>query len=164
MVVRHKDISYSALKERIRIDKARGANTDHDEVRLNKKFSIPFACLIFGVLGGTLGIKSNRSGKSGGMIISIFVIALYYITIVFSQKLGTHDLMDPSFSMWIPNIWLFALTFYLTWKTIHESPFTFFIKLGDSFISGYEFVRGFYLRLSSGKQNRNSTSLPFKNN
>lgn len=164
LTVRHKAISYRELKEKIRKNKTLSINTDRDEAQLAKKFSVPFACLIFGVLGAALGIKSNRSGKSGGMIISLFVIALYYITNVFSQKLGSHELMNPTFSMWIPNIWLFALTFYLAWKTIHESPFTVFIKLGDFFAGGYDFIRSSFLRLTSGKQNRNSTSLPFKKN
>ncbi len=164
LTVRHKDISYSKLKKKIREDKAKGLNTDRDEVRLAKKFSVPFACMIFGVLGATLGIKSNRSGKSGGMIISMFVIALYYITIVFSQKLGSHDLLNPTIAMWIPNTWLFVLTFYLAWKTIHETPFTVFIKLGDLCVSGYEFSKKLYLRFASGKPNRKPASFPFKNN
>jgi lipopolysaccharide export system permease protein len=164
LVVRHKDISYGELKKKIQADRAAGINTDRNEVRLSKKFSIPFACLIFGLLGATLGIKSNRSGKSGGMIVSFFLIALYYITMVFAQNLGAHGLLNPIFSMWIPNIWLFVFTFFMVWKTVRESPFTVFIRLGDFCISGYEFSRNFYKQLTSGKQNRHSASLPFKNN
>jgi lipopolysaccharide export system permease protein len=151
LVVRHKDISYSALKKKIQDNKAKGINTDHNEVRLAKKFSIPFACLIFGVLGATLGIKSNRSGKSGGMIISIFVIALYYITIILAQQLGGKGLLSPTFAMWIPNIWLFALAFYLAWKTIHETPFTIFSKVQDICVSGYEFAINVYKNFSTEK-------------
>jgi len=162
LVVRHKDVSYSAVKKKIREDKAAGINTDRNEVRLAKKFSIPFACLIFGVLGATLGIKSNRSGKSGGMIISIFVIALYYLTLVFSQNLGAHGLLNPFFAMWIPNIWLFVFTSYMAWKTIREAPFTVFTKCLDFCISGYEFSRNYYQRFTSRKRSPNSASLPFK--
>ena len=162
LVVRHKDVSYSAVKKKIREDKAAGINTNRYEVRLAKKFSIPFACLIFGVLGATLGIKSNRSGKSGGMIISIFVIALYYITIVFVQNMGSNGLLNPTFSMWIPNIWLSVLTFYMVWKTIHETPFTTFIKLEDLCISGFEFSKKLYFRLTSGKKSQNPASLPYQ--
>jgi len=164
LTVRHKDISYSELKKKIAEDKAEGKNTDGDEVRLSKKFSIPFACLIFGVLGATLGIKSNRSGKSGGMIVSIFVVALYYITVVFSQNLGSHGLLNPMLSMWIPNLWVFIFTLYMTWKTVRETPFTIFTKFGDFCMSGYGFLQNYYKRLVSGKPRQNSPSLPFKNN
>jgi lipopolysaccharide export system permease protein len=154
LVVRHKDISYSALKEKIKLDKAEGINTDRKEVSLAKKFAVPFACLIFGVLGATLGIKSNRSGKSGGMIISIVVIALYYITVVLAQQLGGEGLVNPTFAMWMPNIWLFVLAFYLAWKTIHETPFTNFVKAQDFCISGYEFAKKFYTSFSSERSRR----------
>lgn len=164
LVVRHKDVSYSEMKQKIRENIAEGKSTNRYEVRLSKKFSVPFACLIFGMLGATLGIKSNRSGKSGGMIVSIFVVALYYITIVFAQNLGSKGILNPTLSMWIPNIWLSVLTIYMVWKTIQETPFTTFIKLGDFCFSGYEFSVNFYKKLTSGKQSQNSASLPFKNN
>jgi lipopolysaccharide export system permease protein len=152
LVDRHKHVSYSELKKKIREDKAEGKETYRKEVRLSKKFSVPFACLLFGVLGATLGIKSNRSGKSGGMIVSIFVIASYYITMIFAQNLGAHNMVNPIFSMWIPNIFLFVLTFYMVWKTVRESPFTILTKCMDFSISGYEFSRNFFKRLTSGKQ------------
>ncbi len=162
LTVRHKDISYGELVKKIANDKAEGKNTDRDEVRLSKKFSIPFACLIFGVLGATLGVKSNRSGKSGGMIVSIFVVALYYITMIFSQNLGAHGLINPIFSMWIPNIWVSVLALYMVWKTVRETPFTFFTNCENLFIGGYEFFRSYYKRFTSRKK-RPKTSLPFKN-
>jgi len=164
LVVRHKGYSYSTLKARIKSDRAGGAKTDRDEVKLAKMFAIPFACLIFGVLGATLGIKSNRSGKSAGIIVAIFVIPLYYLTMVFAQDLGSHGLLNPTFAMWLPNMWLFTLTFYMVWKRVHETEFTTFIKIGDFCISGYEFSRNFYIRLTSGKKIRNPASLPFRNN
>jgi len=112
----------------------------------------------FGMLGATLGIKSSRSGKSGGMIASTVVGAAYYVTIVFAQNLGYHGLINPTFSMWIPNIWLFALTFYLVWKTHHETPFTFFVELQNFCISGYEFPQKFYKRITSGRQSPKAAS------
>ena len=158
LVDRHKDFSISQLKKKIQENIAEGKSTDRYEVRISKKFAIPFACLIFGMLGATLGIKSSRSGKSGGMIASAIVGAAYYVTIVFAQNLGYHGLVNPTFSMWIPNIWLFALTFYLVWKTHHETPFTIFVELQNFCISGYEFPQNFYKRITSGKQRQKAAS------
>ena len=157
LVDRHKDFSYSELKKKIREDNAEGKDTARYEVRISKKFAIPFSCLIFGMLGATLGIKSGRTGKSGGMIISFLLGTLYYLTTVFSQNFGHHGLINPTLSMWIPNIWLFALTFYMVWKTNRETPFTIFAKLQDFCISGYEFSQNFYKRTSSDKPGQNST-------
>lgn len=149
---RQKDLSYSELKEKIVQNIAEGQSTNRYEVRISKKFAIPFSCLVFGVLGATLGIKSNRSGKSGGMIVSFFLVGMYYITLIFSQNLGSTGLVNPTFSMWIPNLWLSVLTLYFTWKTIHETPFTIFVRLLDLCIGGYEFSRNFFKRMTSGRQ------------
>ena len=33
-------------------------------VEIHKKFSIPFACFVFGILGLALGIRNRREGRS----------------------------------------------------------------------------------------------------
>src|SRR5438128_4511972 len=48
-------------------------------VEIHKKFAIPFACLVFGVLGLPLGITNRRGGKSSGFSLSVVIILVYYI-------------------------------------------------------------------------------------
>ncbi len=38
---------------------------------IHKKFSIPFACFVFGVLGLALGIQNRRDGRSWGFVLSL---------------------------------------------------------------------------------------------
>ena len=46
-------------------------------VRIQEKFTLPFACLVFGLIGSSLGSKSNlRSSKSQGFGLS--VVCLLY--------------------------------------------------------------------------------------
>jgi lipopolysaccharide export system permease protein len=144
---RHDDVSYTELKENIRKRTAEGINADRSKARLSKNFSIPFACLIFGLTGASLGIKSSRSGKSGGIIVSVVIIALYYITLVFAQNIGAHGVINPTFSVWIPNIWLSIFTFYIVRKTLKESPITFFTRFIDTCREGYEICKKFYSKL-----------------
>jgi len=141
ITVRHRDTSYRELKEKIRKEKALGLNTNHHEVRLGRKFSIPFSCLLFGLAGATLGIKSSRSGKSGGIILCGFVVALYYIFLICSQRLGKIGVLNPVFSPWIPNILLMLFTVYMVWKITKERPHTFSNKLMDVGLSGFEMLR-----------------------
>ena len=155
---RQSNISYTELKKKIRRKTAEGTAGLGSRTKLSKNFSIPFSCLIFGLTGAALGIKSSRSGKSGGFIVSIIVVALYYITLIFSQNMGTHGLINPYFSVWIPNIWVSFLTYYLVRKTVKESPMTFFIRVTDTCISGYEFFLKFYKRMILGKQIKNPAS------
>ena len=44
------------------------------EVDLHKRFSIPFARIVFGLLGVPLGIEPRRSVRSYGFVLSIFII------------------------------------------------------------------------------------------
>src|SRR5262249_17997972 len=48
-------------------------------VEIHKKFSIPFACVVFGLFALLLGINSRRGGKTSGFAISIAVIVVYYV-------------------------------------------------------------------------------------
>lgn len=138
---RHRNVSYSDLKEKIRQRQAEGHLALKARTRLGKSFSIPFSCLLFGLTGAALGIKSSRSGRSGGFIVSVIVAALYYIALVFSQSMGALGMVHPTFSVWIPNIGLFFFTFYIVWKVVKESPMTFFIRLADACTEKYELTR-----------------------
>jgi len=162
ITIRHRDISYSKLKEKIRKEKAQGLNTKPDEVRLGRKFAVPFSCLLFGLAGATLGIKSSRSGKSGGIIICAFVVAFYYILLICSQRLGIIGVFNPVFSPWVPNILLIFFTSYMVWKIYKERPHTFFNKLMDACLSGYEILqkayKSFFKKYNSPRRTRNTNT------
>ena len=50
------------------------------QVRIQEKFTLPFACLVFGLIGSSLGSKSNlRSSKSQGFGLSVILILIYYV-------------------------------------------------------------------------------------
>ena len=159
---RHRNVSYGDLKEKIRERQAEGHLALKERTKLQKNFSIPFSCLLFGLTGAALGIKSSRSGRSGGFIVSIIVTALYYITLIFSQNMGALGVVHPTLSVWIPNIWLFIFTFYIVRKVIKESPMTFLIRLADACKDGYEFIHSrvhqLYDGLISKRQNQDPAS------
>ena len=49
-------------------------------VRIHEKFTLPCACLVFGLIGSSLGSKPNlRSSKSQGFGLSVILILLYYV-------------------------------------------------------------------------------------
>lgn len=70
----------------------------------HKKFAVPFACLIFGVLGVPLGITSRRSGKSRGFSVGIGVVLLYYVMQLAGDALGETGRIPPVVGAWAPNI------------------------------------------------------------
>ena len=73
------------------MEQARWSQYSHDpiaretywaaKVEMNKMFAIPFACIVFGILGLPLGITNRRGGKSSGFSLSIAIILIYYVMI-----------------------------------------------------------------------------------
>ena len=86
-------------------------------VRIQEKFTLPCACLVFGLIGSSLGSKSNlRSSKSQGFGLSVILILFYYILSFVSSSLGVKGTLTPFFSAWLPVFISFLAGFYLLQK------------------------------------------------
>ena len=73
------------------------------KVRIYEKITLPFSCIVFSLIGSTLGIKQNiRSSKSQGFGLSIILIFLYYLTCFVFSSMGIIGLITPLLSAWIP--------------------------------------------------------------
>jgi len=109
---RPKDASEMNLAELHRVIDAKqvaGEPSDVEQVELHRKFSIPFACLVFAALGVPLGIQPTRSVHSRGFSVSLVLIFLYYMLLTLGQNLGERGSMDPLLAVWLPNMTLSAL-------------------------------------------------------
>ncbi len=82
-------------------------------VEIQKKFAIPFACLIFGILGLPLGFTNRRGGKSSGFSLSVAIILIYYIMINNGEQIAATGRLQPWIAMWAPNIILGGIGIYL---------------------------------------------------
>lgn len=86
-------------------------------VRIQEKFTLPCACLVFGLIGSSLGSKPNlRSSKSQGFGLSVILILFYYILSFVSSSLGVKGTLTPFFSAWLPVFISFLAGFYLLQK------------------------------------------------
>ena len=73
------------------------------QVRIQEKFTLPFACLVFGLIGSSLGSKSNlRSSKSQGFGLSVILILIYYVMSFVFSSFGIKGLLPPVFAAWLP--------------------------------------------------------------
>jgi len=82
-------------------------------VEIHKKTSIPFACVVFTLVGAPLGIRARRGGLAAGFI-SVGFLVFYYLCLVGGEQLADRGIADPWLSMWLPNIILGALGLGLT--------------------------------------------------
>ena len=133
----NRELSISQLINQINEFKDKGLPINAAMVELSKKFAIPFTCLLFGLLGAPIGVKSNRSGKSGSIAISILIIVLYYISLIFMQNMGKIGKIEPFISVWIPNIVIIGIIIYTSYKMQKDLPFTFARSFFDRLITIY---------------------------
>ncbi len=75
-------------------------------MELNKKFALPFACLLLAFLGAPLGVRNRRSGRHGGFALSLAVVILYYMIVTFAEGMGESGQVNPWVAAWSPNILL----------------------------------------------------------
>lgn len=108
-----KEMDSSSLKNRINTLKKGGINTRALQVEYHLKFSIPFACFIFGIIGIAFSLTFVRSGKDWwGVIVAIIIVVLkvglYFFLVAISRALGKEGQISPILSAWLPNI-LYAI-------------------------------------------------------
>ena len=73
------------------------------QVRIQEKFTLPCACIVFGLIGSSLGSKSNlRSSKSQGFGLSVILILIYYVMSFVFSSLGVKGLFSPIIATWLP--------------------------------------------------------------
>jgi lipopolysaccharide export system permease protein len=87
-------------------------------VEIHKKFSIPFACIAFMVVGVPMGImfRARKFGISGGLAIVIFLV--YWICLIGGEDLADRNYIPPWFAMWFPNILILALGMFLIIRNV----------------------------------------------
>ncbi|MCK5551787.1 MAG: LptF/LptG family permease, partial [Deltaproteobacteria bacterium] len=100
-------------------------------LEIHKRFSIPFACIAFGLMGISLGVQHRRSGKSYGFILGILVVLGYYVLLTSAETLAYNGTIPPLIASWTPNFVLIAIGIYLLVKTANESPIQILQWLGE---------------------------------
>lgn len=86
------------------------------EVEVQKKFSIPAACLVFVLVGAPLGMRARKSGIAVAFV-SILFFVFYYLCLAGGEELADRRVVEPWLAMWIPNLVIGAIGLYLTLQT-----------------------------------------------
>lgn len=98
------EMSFAELRAYVAREKARGQDTRHLEILLWHKTAIPFAALVFAILGVALGITSPRSGKALGIGLSILIVFGYYVLFSIMSTLAEGGVLSPFWGTWVTNI------------------------------------------------------------
>lgn len=73
------------------------------QVRIQEKFTFPMACLVFGLIGASLGAKpNNRTNRGQGFALSVVMILTYYLLASSFSALGVKGTLTPILAAWSP--------------------------------------------------------------
>jgi lipopolysaccharide export system permease protein len=98
------ELTFPALLDLMRHQRESGAVSSVALVELHRRFAIPFACIVFGLVGIPLGIAPARAVRSRGFAISLAVIFTYYILLSAGQGLAEQGSVPAWFGLWAPNM------------------------------------------------------------
>jgi len=82
-------------------------------VELNKKFSIPFACIIFILIGAPLGMMARKGGFAVSTAFSLGFFIIYWVFLIGGEEFADRGLLSPVLSMWLPNLFLGFLGIFM---------------------------------------------------
>lgn len=114
------DMTFAELRETLRTHTVDDKDRRDTMIEYHRRFSLPFACFVFALVGVPLGIQNQRSGKAAGFAISIGIILLYYIVLSVGKTLGQRGVVHPALAVWTPDIVFLLLGAYLFRKTALE--------------------------------------------
>ncbi|MBI2571435.1 MAG: LPS export ABC transporter permease LptF [Candidatus Schekmanbacteria bacterium] len=144
------------LLETIEARKAEGASPNRHWVEIHKRFSIPFACVVFGLIGVPLGIVTRRGGKSSGFATSLALFLIYWIFLRNGEQLGDEGILPPWLAMWMPNMILGGFGLFLLRRAAREREIAAFRWLGDALFSAREWL----VRPGRGRRHRQVYDVP----
>jgi len=102
------------------IIKTYGRQQNKYRVEIQKKYSIPFACIVFMLVGAPLGIISKKGGLAISMSISLGFFLVYWSFLIAGEDLADRGIISPLMAMWSPNMLVGALGLYMSTRTVKQ--------------------------------------------
>ncbi|MDI9570349.1 MAG: LPS export ABC transporter permease LptF [Pseudomonadota bacterium] len=116
------EMTVGEMLRRMRDKKLKDADLRELAIEINKKFSIPFSTLAFGILAIPLGIRKHRTVKYWGFTIGLAVVIAYYLLRLGGEALAETGRLTPFIGAWAPNIVLGIVGLWLYLQAAAEKP------------------------------------------
>jgi LPS export ABC transporter permease LptG/LPS export ABC transporter permease LptF len=73
-------------------------------IERHKRFALPLAALVFGLIAFPLAIRSHRGGRSIAFIGSLVILVTYYLMITSLEGFALRGKIPPAIAIWTPNV------------------------------------------------------------
>lgn len=116
-------------------------------IELQRKYTLPFACLIFFFIGAPLGAIIKKGGIGTPLVISVFLFIFYYIFDNMGYKMARDGRTAVWLGIWLSTAVMMPLGIFFTYKAA-----------GDSAVFNLDAYKNFF-RMLAGKRDKRSLSL-----
>jgi lipopolysaccharide export LptBFGC system permease protein LptF len=107
-----REMTLGQLREATRVAKVADAGRSRVsmlEVEVQKKLSLPAACIVFALAGMALAFAFPRGGNVLVVIASVAIYSMYYTMLMTGETLADRHVISPAVAMWGANAVLLSL-------------------------------------------------------
>lgn len=130
--------SFQSMKDQVSY-RAKQMDADYSRIvkstyELHFKFALALSCIIFVLIGGSMGSIVRKGGFGYSLLISIvFFVTFIMMTILF-RKTSEGYRLSPVLAAYLPNLVLLPIGIFLVYKAVNDSKMSLdFSKLIDWF-------------------------------
>ncbi len=124
--LRNKALSNSDLLRKIALKKSLGQNPVGTQTTLYERFTQPFSCVVFALLGLALALVPVRSGaRFQGFVFGLIFLLAYYVSGMVSEYLAEWQPPLALFFFCLPNLLFLLLGAVLLYMKQREIEFSF---------------------------------------
>ncbi|MGB5635669.1 MAG: LptF/LptG family permease, partial [Waterburya sp.] len=109
------DMNIRQAREYLNLIKDSGKPTDIAKfaVRIQQKYAFPFICVVFALIGSTLGAKYSQLNRAKSFGLCVAIVFIYYCLGFAIGSLGITGVISPFWAAWLPNLIAFIAGVYL---------------------------------------------------
>ncbi len=104
-------LSIEQLLDQLKSEDRRERSASRTEI--NKRFSFPFACIAFAIIGVPLGVTAHRRETSIGFAMGLIIAVSYFLFVIIGDTLRGNPNVHPELLVWFPNVLFIVLGAFL---------------------------------------------------
>jgi len=86
------------------------------QTRIQQKYALPFVCVVFGLVGASIGVLPQRTSRATSFGISIVIIFGYYLLAFITNAMGEVGILSPFLAAWLPTLLGLVAGLYLLFR------------------------------------------------
>ena len=99
-----KDLSLGQLAEKIAEFRHDAYSRAPFQIERHKRYALPLAALVFGLVAFPLAVRSHRGGRSIALVGSLAILVIYYLVMTSLEGAALGTRIPPALAIWTPNV------------------------------------------------------------